>query len=392
MASSNAVNSVGDFIRSVFPSIVNRKSEIFEALLCNEDEDGAIESVFAALEEERQEWQESKNDVYNQTGDQLEKTRRLFSAFERYAIDYDANILKRLKTLFYREGGTLWGTKWDIIRCVRYYLEIYKVYVVNNTADWTENLLQNGDFETNGGDTSGGELLPTGWEVSGDASYSDEADECFENTYGMAFSGETGRLSQSAELAANSLYFLHFFLYGKIRVAITDASGLYWNEESEAWQEAEHWQAFENADEFQSVSLRFWTADAGEYAVVFAGDEDGEKGCVDYVMLNLKTLAPTFSVIAVFDGESNLISTGASYAAGGDDAQEKAANPKWDYDNFSYLAPTDTSGITDYGQIGFYAGIAGSLTKQILLTEIMRVLKPAGVTCFVEILDKAKSE
>ena len=45
-----ATNSVGDFIRSVFPTIVSKSGKTFRALLTDGDGGGTIEKVFSVLE------------------------------------------------------------------------------------------------------------------------------------------------------------------------------------------------------------------------------------------------------------------------------------------------------------------------------------------------------
>ena len=390
-----AANSNGDFIRSVFPSIVNRTGEVFGALFANDEGTGTLEVLFDDLEASRLEWQGDSDDVYNQTGSQLEKTRRLLSPFNRHLSDTDAQIVKRLYTLFYREGDTLWGTKWDIINCVRYYLEVYDVFIVNNAQDYASSVLSNGDFEENTEDTSG-TLIPTGWTVSGSVTYSSEDDEHFEQSHGMAFSGSDGACSQVVTLEASSIYWLHFFLSGVIRVALVDADGLYWNADSEAWTSDECYATFENtsSDDWQEQSLHFTTGSTGEYTLIFQGAEDDSKGCVDFAMMFLNTTAPSYLVVAVFNGDSSVVSEGAHYAEStddGNDSKETWAANSWDFDSFNYYAPEDTPAGMDYSLVGFYPGLAGSFTQQLLTEEILKVLSPAGVAYYAEILDRTSS-
>lgn len=388
-----AANTNGDFIRSVFPSIVNRKGDIFGALLANDEGTGTLEVLLDDLDTSRLEWQGDSDNVYNQTGSQLEKTRRLLSPFKSHLSDTDAQIVKRLYTLLYRTGDTLWGTKWDIINCVRYYLEVYDVFIVNNAQNYSSSLLSNGDFEENTGSEDEGTLTPAGWTLSGSATYSSEDDEHFENSHGVAFTASDGVCSQSVSLAADSIYWLHFFLSGTIRVAIVDAAGLYWNADSEEWQEEECYTVFENtsSDDWQEQSMHFTTGDAGEYTVIFAGDEGGSKGAIDYVMLFLNTTSPSYLLVAVYNGDSTVVTAGAYYANSGSDDDATWQASGLDFDSFHYYAPDDTPAGTDYSLVGFYPGIAGSFTQQLLTNEILKVLSPAGVLYYIEILDRTTS-
>ena len=63
-----AVNSVGDFIKSVFPSIVNKNGKVFKALLTDGEGGGAIETVFRDLELTRRAWAKDGS-VYSQDGE-----------------------------------------------------------------------------------------------------------------------------------------------------------------------------------------------------------------------------------------------------------------------------------------------------------------------------------
>lgn len=63
-----AVNSVGDFIKSVFSSIVNKNGKVFKALLTDGEGGGAIETVFGDLEQTRRAWAKDGS-VYSQDGE-----------------------------------------------------------------------------------------------------------------------------------------------------------------------------------------------------------------------------------------------------------------------------------------------------------------------------------
>lgn len=69
-----AVNTVGDFIKSVFPTLINKKKSVFSALFANDSKTGTIETIFNELEETRKVWEIDSANIYNQTGEQLEKT------------------------------------------------------------------------------------------------------------------------------------------------------------------------------------------------------------------------------------------------------------------------------------------------------------------------------
>ena len=229
-----AVNTVGDFIKSVFPTLINKKKSVFSALFANDSKTGTIETIFNELEETRKVWEIDSANIYNQTGEQLEKTLALFSVLERVNSDTDHTILARLRLLFYRNGDKVWGDKWDILNLFKTFFNSENVWLINNTDD--ENLLINGDFENQ-----------DAWVLTDGASYEREAR--FEGTTGILFNS-SGTLEQTVNVNAKTVYFLHFFLKGNVRVKITDNNGRYWIPEgyTGAWGNTEHWTSFASND------------------------------------------------------------------------------------------------------------------------------------------------
>lgn len=384
-----AVNTAADFIKSVFPSVVNKRGGVFQALLCDDEGGGTLEGALADLETSRSAWQGASDDLYNQTGEQLERTRAALSPFDAHPSDTDDQTKRLLRTLFYRTGDTLWGSVQNVINCVRYYLDIYNVHIVNDTAEFEYSLLSNGDFESSL--ESDGELTPVAWSFEGSAEYASAADWRFEGAYGAHLAAADGVVSQSATLAAGSDYALHWFLSGAVRVAVLDSAGLYWNATSLEWQEEACYVEAASSD-WEGHTLRFTTGEAGDYTVCFCGAEDGSEGGVDYVSLNkVETGAATFSLVCVYDGVKTVITTGAYYAPSADidaDGDGEVTSSDFEAQSLYYHAPEDDTGLSDYEGVAFYPGVAGSLTAWILEHEILRVLKPAGVTAFVELLTK----
>ena len=321
-----AVNTNGDFIKSVFPTLINRKNSVFEALFANDSKTGTIETIFNELEEERKAWEVDGADIYNQTGEQLEKTLALFSVLERVNSDTDATILARLKLLFYRNGDKVWGDKWNILNLFKTFFGSENIWLINNTDD--ENLLTNGDFENR-----------DAWVLTDGASYEREAR--FEGAAGVLFNS-SGTLEQTVSVSAKTVYFLHFFLKGNVKVKITDNNGRFWNStggEMGAWGNAEHWTSFKS-DEWGNQSL-FFINDNGVTSVkVTFGYESGFYGFVDYVRLNKKTKASTFSLIAVFEGTTT--DDTANLAPGTNDPIEA-----FDYDQMMYHSPGNADATQD---------------------------------------------
>lgn len=327
-----AVNTVGDFIKSVFPTLINKKKSVFAALFANDDKTGTIETIFNELEETRKVWEVDGADIYNQTGEQLEKTLGLFSVLERVNSDTDETILARLRLLFYRNGDTVWGDKWNILNLFKEFFNSENVWLINNTDD--ENLLINGDFENQ-----------DAWILTDGASYEREAR--FEGTTGILFNS-SGTLKQTVSVSAKTVYFLHFFLKGNVKVNITDNNGRYWIPDGDtgAWSNTEHWTSFVCAKDWCNRSMFFINDSLVSSVTVTFGYESGYYGFVDYVRLNKKTKASTFSLIAVFEGTTT--DDTANLAPGTNDPIVA-----FDYDSMMYGSPGNADATQDAQGVSF---------------------------------------
>lgn len=310
-----AVNTIGDFIRSVFSAMVNKNGNTFKALLSDGSGGGTVEKIFSGLDDTRKAWTDVKS-FYDMRGEMFEKITALFSVLTMLPDDTEQTYMNRLKLLFYRNGHTLWGTRFDILEIFRT-LTNSEVYIVNNTDE--ENLIENGNFERK-----------TAW-VLEDCTYEREAR--FEEATGILFNA-SGFLSQTVYVNIDTAYFLHFFLKGNIRVKIVNNKGQYWNPnggETGSWGSAEYYMSF-GAEEWQGKSLFFITeAGISNITVTFAF-EPGKYAFLDYIRMNEKTGASTFSLIMVFAGKYN--------------------------DKTAHFAPGEADpiiAISDYTKYGFYA-------------------------------------
>ena len=398
-----AVNTVGDFIKSVFPTLINRKNSVFEALFANETQTGTVESIFNEFEKTRKEWEAEGANIYNQTGEQLEKSLALFSVLERVNSDTDHTILARLRLLFYRNGDKVWGDKWNILKLFKTFFNSENVWLVNNTDD--ENLLINGDFENQ-----------DAWILADGASY--ECEARFEGTTGILFNS-SGTLEQTVSVNAKTVYFLHFFLRGNVRVKITDNNSRCWIPDGDtgAWSNTEHWNSFASND-WCNRSIFFINDSRVSSVTVTFGYETEHYGFVDYVRLNKKTKASTFSLIVVF--EATATDDTANLAPGTDDpivaydydhmmygspgnadATQAQVEPMEGYDNMTYLdeqkalAPDSPAGYdghktVDYEKMSYFdnAFLFGRDGLKGLYQGIMDIVQPAGVTSYIELLTR----
>jgi hypothetical protein len=139
-------NTVGDALRDAFSTLINKDGKIFKALVANPDKNGTLESIFEDIEAVRKKWCNNP-DIYNQTGEILEKTMSFFSFLTRLFNESEESLKKRHELLFYRGGDTIWGDVWNIRKIFRLYFNTKNVWIVNNTNPKTENILEDGDFE-----------------------------------------------------------------------------------------------------------------------------------------------------------------------------------------------------------------------------------------------------
>jgi hypothetical protein len=210
------VNSVGDFIRGVFSALVNKDDEIFKALFASSDNGspGTVEKIFGDLEETRDKWCNTP-DVYEQAEEMLEKTLSFFSFLSRTYEESDASFKERNRLLYIRDGDTIWGDRWDIIKLFKSYFKTEFVYIVNDTDDKNNNLLSDGDFEEQNG----------AWALDS-CDYSQEAR--FSERFGLHFDNY-GKCCQTVScIQPDSTYFLHFFQNGNLDAEIKDNNGRYW--------------------------------------------------------------------------------------------------------------------------------------------------------------------
>nr|WP_315442764.1 hypothetical protein [uncultured Treponema sp.] len=430
-----AVHTIGDFIRSVFPTIVNKNGKLFKALLADkESEDGTIETIFNDVEKTRKAWTEHKS-VYQQSGEQLKRTLSVFSIIKQLQNESEQTFKNRNKLLFMRKGARLWGNRRDILNIFKTFYNNQNVYLVNNTEPFADNLLSDGNFEKR-----------DAWSLV-DAVYEREAR--FEETTGVLFNA-AGICSQRVNVERGATYFLHFFMKGNIRVQITDNNGRYWN--TTGGKDGDGvWSAHEYAVSFASEnwvnkSVFFFTDTAVSSITVIFLYEPGYYAFLDYVRLNKKTAASTFSLIAVFEGvysdETASLAPGtnddiiqpdyskmAYFSPGQEDVQERDENtvsyfdnseitegispvltegtndiePLNGYENMTYaddqqaLAPDSPVGSDDYKSVdyekvsyfdnAYIFGATGKEAKEIY-QELLDIVQAGGVTSTIEILTR----
>jgi len=353
------INSVGNFIRGVFSTLVNKDEEIFKALLASDDPDkpGTLEQIFNDVEETRNKWCNTPN-VYEQEGEMLEKTLSLFSVLSRAYDESDASLKWRNKILYIRNGDTVWGDYWDIVKMFKAYFNSEFVYIVNNTDDISKNLFSGGDFEEN----------TEAWTLNL-CEYSPDAR--FSGRNGLLFE-ENGKCSQSVNVNADSVYFVHFFHCGNIRVKIKDNNGRYWRhpnpyaDDFGSWVNTETMVNLPATEKWKSESVFFLTdSEVTNVKISFIGEAGTS---LDYARLFKKEAYPTFSLVVVFTGRSTPETIGL--APGTDDPANTV-----DYSKMSYIEQAHIYGVKGLSQTGIY-------------TELLEIVRAGGISSYIEILIK----
>lgn len=430
-----AVHTIGDFIRSVFPPAVNKSGILFRSLLADkEGENGAIESIFTSVEKTRKAWTAHKS-VYQQDGEQLQRTLKVFSIIKQLHNESERIFKNRNKLLFVRLGDRIWGTKQDILNIFKTFLNNQNVYIVNNTEPFSANLLEDGSFENR-----------NAWTVV-DAVYDSRAR--FEQSVGVFFPA-SGSCSQSVDVEGGTLYFLHFFIKGSIRVQVLDNNGRYWDakggpDADGAWVPQKCTASFSSDDWANKSAFFFTDATVATVTITFLY-EAGRYAFLDYVRMNKKTGSSTFSLIAVFDGvysdETAALAPGANddivapdfskmgyFSPGKEDVQDHDrgrisyfdeapitegvspvltegagdSEPLKGYEHMTYaderhpLAPDSPTGSdnyksVDYTKVSYFDnayifGAAGKEAKGIY-QELLDIVQPGGVTSTIELLTR----
>ncbi len=298
--------------------------------------------------------------------------------------------------------------------------------------------------------TDGNFERQNGWTLE-DASYEREAR--FEETTGVLFNA-SGSCSQSVSVSSDTVYFLHFFLKGDIRVQIIDNNGRYWSttggdDGDGAWASVETSMSYSSTD-WDNKSLFFITDESISSVTIKFLYASGSFAFLDYVRLNEKTGASTFSLIAVFEGvysdETAALAPGTNddivaqdystmgyYSPGTEDVEsvdddslsffddatlEENVSPVVTegtndieqlegYDNMTYadeqsaLAPdspvnSDDYESVDYEKVSYFDNsyVFGSTGQEAeeLYQELLDIVQPGGVTSTIEILTREQDD
>ena len=386
-------NSIGNFIKSVFPSSVDRNGEVFKALLADGSGGGTIEKIFEDLEETRSAWQDALN-AWSLLDEQNEKLFGLISLLSQSDVSSESAYIARNRLLFdgARTGRIPWGSAYDVKELFKEFFETEDVWLANNCAALSESLLADGDFENE----------QEAWSLSGAEFYREHS---FSGNISVLFE-KGGILRQSVSITEAGAYFLNFFLQGSAKARVRNSAGQYWQATENGTGE---WQAADAYWEFESASWDnkqlFFVLDSAD-AVTIEIEAAGEGTLVDYARLHLKTATSMFAVIAGFGGgmsssetgsyapprharagmaiagkgktwtrEDDLVDADLAYAGSAAAGTHRAwmRLPEISYEKMSYM---DNAYV--FGPSGMKAQEAAN--------AFLEIVKPAGVAGYVEIL------
>ena len=296
-------------LRGNFPKTIDKSKPVFSSLIANNNGTAAIQKQLNDLFAYMKEWTSTPN-VYEQTGIMLEKTIKFFSFLERYADETEQSLKNRFGAIFIRNHNTRWGTAFDIKSVFRQYFPHATIYLVENTNKIDDstpglaNLFLDGDITTD---------TPSDWTL---VNCTAEEEARFSKKYGILLNQAGATLSQSVNVNASSIYFIHFFLKGKVHVQIKNNNNKYWDYLTKTWNNSPVNNDFNSTEDWNNQSLYFKT-DANTTSVTVSFIYINTKTYLDYFRLFAKQLYGSFTVIAHFEGNTAVNAFGL--AAGEDD-------------------------------------------------------------------------
>lgn len=352
-----------EILKSSFPNTIDKTKTNFCALICNEQKTGAIEKVLSNVREYTKQYTGTSN-IYNQTGEMLEKTSKFFSYLEMYNEETETAFKKRLNTIFTRGGDVIWGSLQDVKNLFQSYFPTAKIFVCENDGDINENnKIINGEFNNS-----------DNWVFNSDSLAYLDHEARFSQNYGVTLKN-SGSIKQNVIITKES--YLHFFYKGKCKIKITDENGKYWNNTLEynresglwiagKWQDDEYYINMYKSDDWRCGQTYIQPSDTESISIEIIGSQD-EDTWVDYVRL-YEYEYPCFTVFAQYEGNSDV--DAIALAPGKDD---KMTDP---LDNYYYHDNDFLLGI----QNGGYA--------QDLYVDLLKYVKSIGVRAYLTVINR----
>lgn len=408
--------TIGEELKGNFPKTIRKDGKVFSCLVANTKQTGAMESILNDVERFNREYYGTPN-VYEQTGDLLNKTIKFYSFLERFVNETEEGIKRRLAAIFVRNNDEVWGTPFDIRNVFRQYFPSAKIFLVENVnSTLNDNLIVDGDIQEDSPKwiLSDNSIISTearfsktyGFNLENDAyasqsvqiehrdiEYVTTSNDTYEsiakNNYGNSqmadyirnYSDNLEELTPGTEILIPSfnVYFLHFFLQGNCKVQIKNNLNEYWNPITELWETEENYTEF-SADEWSDKSVFFMCKnDITNVTITFAAID---KGYVDYIRLFQKYKHPSFCIIAHFEG--NAQDEALALATGRNDDEDAETHTEGSkvvidgpekFNNFGYFDGAYLTGVAS----GF---------AQDLYDDLVNYVKAQGVKAYIETVNR----
>jgi hypothetical protein len=346
---------------------INKEDPTINAVFSNEKGEGAIANEFEGLYKFINYFTKTDN-VQNHKGKTLESIVALFTKLQRRVNEDDSVLLRKMFSLTYRRGNTIWGNALNIKNVFEVYYNNIECYIAENTDK--QNLLPDGEFASD-----------DIWELDGGAVF--DHDARFSNMNGLLFDGGNGeRCTQVIEQYFNAgNYAFHFMLKGKCGVIIRREDGKYWNgndqefngDEVLKWVDDEYINVFDEKDCWNDVFCFLVLPEyIYELTIEFVGIE-GSTAYIDYARLFKLPLNPSFTIIIQFSGYA--INEKTLHA--GINGSEPIGG--LNYEKESYFDSAFIIGLSNLVQ---------SKYSNILLD----IVRPCGIQPFLEFVEKREED
>lgn len=367
---TGSVHAIGDAIKEAFPTIINKNGAIFKALLADNTQTGTIEEICCDVEKIR-EWWARTNDFYDLQGTPLTKAFNSMSIIQRDLNDTDGVVRILGRLIFMRMGDMIWGGVDNTQRTLRaFFNDNEYVYIVNNTCDISENMIQDAGFDN-----------ISAWKIKN--CHCDKSRERFYGEKSIVFDA-FAQVSQEVTITdkENAVYYLHLFIKGNVNVSIIDNKNRYWHMTKDClgeWKDGAVNISFtSNKWEDKSVFIRNYD-NIQSVNIVITGEANSS---IDYVRMFKKPPFPTFSLITVFG--KPITQKTAHYELNGGDVVK---------DGYGFLKDKEVNyrDIISYFETHYILGGQGAMAARTYM-KMLEILKPAGVISYIDLLECNREE
>ena len=367
--------TIGNQLINNFPNSIKKDGPVFSSMVANLNKNGVFETVLNNANDYAVEYRNCC-DIYEQTGNLLDKTATFFTYLKRNTDESDVYFKRRLKSLFYRNGDAVWGTTNNIQNVFKSFFNNANIYLTENCycVDDTDtpNLINNFDFEY-------GEQY---WSINGNVNIDKAAR--FSQEYGADITNG-GELYQKVNLVSSKDYYLHFFAKGNGKCIISksvDGVTYYWNPATDFDLKTGDWTnglwtsdlySIEvNNIDWDDISIRISIDSDTEVQITFSSETTFY---VDYIRL-FEYLYPSFVLILHY--ENNVTLKSAFMAIDGEDSLDSPV------DLYSYQSDENVN-----HNESFFTGNQNSGNTMALYNEMLDFyIKSLGVKGYFEIVNR----